>query len=288
MNVEQLRSFLEIAETASFYKAAERLGSTQPTISARIKSLEELLGRQLFHRAKNGVTLTESGHRFYQYAIIAVTALEHGRAEVRLPQGFDHVVGVGLQSYLALELAPFLIREVQRTLQGTAIRIEPEYSEAIVQHVSVGLLDLGVVYVPKIVSGLEVERLGSQQVVLAATPGLERNRDRLLTGYIQVNWGQEFLQVQNEALGADVTPATSVGAPRMALDLLFERGGAAYLDRRMIHDALENGRLRIVQSSPSYSRPVYLVWPSRRRTVEHTKVGEIIKRWFHEEPANSA
>ena len=50
MDINLARTFLEIAGTHSFRRAAERLLVTQTSVSARVRTLEQLLGRQLFVR----------------------------------------------------------------------------------------------------------------------------------------------------------------------------------------------------------------------------------------------
>ncbi|WP_238120919.1 MULTISPECIES: LysR family transcriptional regulator [unclassified Xanthobacter] len=60
----QLRYFLAVAELGNFTRAANRVGVTQPTLSAGIAKLEEKLGNRLFERNKRSVTLTPSGSRF--------------------------------------------------------------------------------------------------------------------------------------------------------------------------------------------------------------------------------
>ena len=54
MDVTLARTFLTVMDTGSFVLAAERLHVTQSTISSRIKTLEDLLGRSLFDRSKSG------------------------------------------------------------------------------------------------------------------------------------------------------------------------------------------------------------------------------------------
>jgi DNA-binding transcriptional LysR family regulator len=61
MELEQLRSFIAIAETRSFTKAAALAHLSQPTISRQINRLEMELGTQLFERYGHQVELTESG-----------------------------------------------------------------------------------------------------------------------------------------------------------------------------------------------------------------------------------
>ncbi|TIU75718.1 MAG: LysR family transcriptional regulator, partial [Mesorhizobium sp.] len=54
MDTENLRSFLEVAAHGSFTVAAHRLNLAQSTVSARIRGLEEQLGRKLFVRDSDG------------------------------------------------------------------------------------------------------------------------------------------------------------------------------------------------------------------------------------------
>ncbi|WP_244493967.1 helix-turn-helix domain-containing protein [Mesorhizobium sp. Root172] len=63
MDVELARSFLEIVSSGSFIRASRRLNVAQTTVSARIRSLEQQLGRPLFVRNKGGASLTPAGEQ---------------------------------------------------------------------------------------------------------------------------------------------------------------------------------------------------------------------------------
>jgi DNA-binding transcriptional LysR family regulator len=69
MELFQLRTFREVAETLNFTKAAHRLHLTQSAVSHQIRTLERDIGEPLFIRAKRGVRLSEAG----------VVALDHAR-----------------------------------------------------------------------------------------------------------------------------------------------------------------------------------------------------------------
>lgn len=68
MYLDGLKSFLVVAQEKSISKAAQRLHVTQPTLSMRIRKLEEGLGFQLIERNWNGVQLTKQGYYFLPYA----------------------------------------------------------------------------------------------------------------------------------------------------------------------------------------------------------------------------
>ena len=72
MDVNLARTFLVVAEPGSFVDTARKLNITQSTVSARIKGLEDLLGRPLFTRSKSGAELTGAGELFQKHALAMV------------------------------------------------------------------------------------------------------------------------------------------------------------------------------------------------------------------------
>lgn len=70
MNIvtDQITAFLEIVRKGSFSKAASSLGITQAALSIRIRKLEEQLEKTLIIRAKSGLTLSEAGREFQEFA----------------------------------------------------------------------------------------------------------------------------------------------------------------------------------------------------------------------------
>lgn len=82
MELWQLRTFCEIAETLNFTKASEKLHLTQSAVSHQIKALEEELGAQLFIRAKRGVILTDAGKVALKYAKQIIGEAEQMREHI--------------------------------------------------------------------------------------------------------------------------------------------------------------------------------------------------------------
>lgn len=69
MELRHIRYFLTVAEEGSFTKAAEKLCIAQPPLSRQIRDLEDELDAELFVRKARGLSLTEAGERFMQYAM---------------------------------------------------------------------------------------------------------------------------------------------------------------------------------------------------------------------------
>ena len=86
MNLNEVRTFLEVIETGSLVAASQRLHVTQSTVTARISALEEEVGQKLIHRYKSGAELTSAGFKFRRYAEVMVQLWRQARYEVSLPE----------------------------------------------------------------------------------------------------------------------------------------------------------------------------------------------------------
>ena len=82
MDLELLRTFLEVNRTRHFGEAAEALHLTQAAVSARIKQLESLLGVRLFDRLRRDICLTPEGHRLVRYADLLIAEWRKARQDV--------------------------------------------------------------------------------------------------------------------------------------------------------------------------------------------------------------
>ena len=68
MTLQQLHYAIVFSETGSMNKAAERLYIAQPSLTGAMQELERELGITIFHRSGRGVTLTNDGQEFIDYA----------------------------------------------------------------------------------------------------------------------------------------------------------------------------------------------------------------------------
>ena len=83
METTWLEDFLALAETRSFSRAAERRGVSQPSLSRRIRALEDWAGASFFDRSTHTVKLTGAGERFHPVAEDVLRRLQLGREEAR-------------------------------------------------------------------------------------------------------------------------------------------------------------------------------------------------------------
>ncbi|MBI1886530.1 MAG: LysR family transcriptional regulator [Chloroflexi bacterium] len=82
MDFGQVEAFVQVAAHNSFSRAAEVLQLTQPSITARIQSLERDLGEEVFERGGRGVRLTDAGQAFLPFAERILQTLQEARDAV--------------------------------------------------------------------------------------------------------------------------------------------------------------------------------------------------------------
>ena len=187
MDIELARTFLEIVETGNFIGASKRLNVTQSTISMRIRSLEETLGRSLFVRGRSGVTLTAAGLQFRRHAMTMVRAWCQARQEIALPPEFRTVLNVGGQFSLWHRLMLSWSGWMREQAPDVALRVETGPAEWLMQRLAEGSLDLALTYAPQNRPGVEIEQLVDETLVLVAT---EADHARVGSeDYLFVDWG---------------------------------------------------------------------------------------------------
>lgn len=112
MNIENLEAFVYVVHFNSFNKAADALFLSQPSITARIQSLERELDTKLFHREGRKFTLTEKGRQFLPYAQQILQSYKKGKQQLQTTGAGIKEIRLGctasVSHYLIPEILPAL------------------------------------------------------------------------------------------------------------------------------------------------------------------------------------
>ncbi|WP_198912427.1 LysR family transcriptional regulator [Parvularcula mediterranea] len=263
MDVTQARTFLAIVEGGNFVAASKRLFVTQSTVSARIKALEEQLGKPLFTRSKAGTALTPAGHQFYRFARSFVRVWEEARHQVAVPEAFDDTLAVGGQVSLWNRLLTRWVPVFQERRPRVALRCMSGMPQRLMREMSEGTLDLAILYRPEHRPGMAVEELIEDQLILVtAAP------DRPLTeSYIYCEWGTGFGEWHAAQFPELHNPGLAIDLGAIGVNLVINQKGAAYLPRRIVEPHLEEGLLTGIEDAPAFPYPAYAVW--QEEFVDH-------------------
>jgi LysR family transcriptional regulator, flagellar master operon regulator len=256
MDIELARTFVEIVSTGSFIKAAERLNVAQTTVSARVRLLEQQLGRPLFVRNKAGAALTPAGEQFLRYAPSFVQLWQRARQQVAVPEGHRAVLTVGSEVSLWQPLLAEWVRMMRRLHPDIALRVHVDVPQDLITHVAAGLVDIAIMYAPQHRPGLEVDLLLEEELVLVTT-SLETYRADD-PQYVHVEWGPDF-SLHHSVSFPDITPGLVSNLGPLALDHVLSEGGSGYFRMRAVQQHLESGKLHLVPGAPHFSFPVYAV-----------------------------
>lgn len=118
----QLKAFLETAETGSLSAAARKLGLTQPTLSRQVAAIERQLGVTLFERAGKAMVLTGTGLALLEHArVMGAAAEDLTLAATGQSQAVDGVVTISASEAVAAHLLPGVLARLRQQAPGIVI-----------------------------------------------------------------------------------------------------------------------------------------------------------------------
>lgn len=122
----QLETFLCVAESGSFNKAAEKLFISPPAVIKQINLLEENLGLQLFLRTHRGIQLTEAGKSLYQDAKYVIQYCKDSVTRARnAMRKTDDVIRIGTSPMTPAQVLVELWPKLQNYCPGTKFHLVP-------------------------------------------------------------------------------------------------------------------------------------------------------------------
>jgi DNA-binding transcriptional LysR family regulator len=267
MDIALLRTFLEVARQRHFGRAADRLHVTQSAVSARIKLLETTLGLELFSRKRNDIQLTLPGQRLMSHAETIVRGWQRARQELALePQ----------VTAIAVGFSPDLWEGAMRdwtlaTRQGhtdIALQLEMHTPQLLSERVISGGLDIALLFEPPQAPGMEIHALFDIRLLLVASQADISLQQAFDSNYILVDWGLSFALRHASLFGERPAPMLRVSSGSMALGLLLQQAGAAYLPEPSVRSHLQQGLLHRVADAPEISRRVFAIHRSGRQDEE--------------------
>lgn len=142
----RLKVFKTVADRLSFTKAAAELLISQPAVTKQINELERLLGKPLFLRHGNRITLTDDGVRLLEYAnrILALYG-ELRDAFVEEQGAFSGEIRLGASTTLSQYVLPGLLAKFRKLYPDVRVTLFNGNTEQIERQIADGKLDFGMI-----------------------------------------------------------------------------------------------------------------------------------------------
>ncbi len=287
MQLDLIDTFLDLCETKSFHQTAERLGVTQSTVSARVKTLEASVGARLFKRSRSGTALTTEGLRFEPHA----RGLKHNwltalNATKDVSLG-GVTIRIGLQHDLVSPDIRALIGELRQTFPNTAFFLESDYSAQMCTDLVSGAQDVAVLFSPKLLPDLHFEPLGEVRYVMVSTDtktiaGIQPDR------YIVGNYSPAFAQTHSALFPDLANGSLSIGQNSGMVSLLTSLSGTAYVSEASAAGLIAEGAYQRVADAPVIPQPLFVGLNTRnRRRTSFRRLVTILRQQFTSSPAKN-
>ncbi len=277
MDTEFARTFLAVVETGSFVRAAERVHLTQSTVSARIKNLEDQIGKPLFERHKNGVSLTAEGIKFQRHASALVRVWEQARSELSLPLNYQSIMTIGSQYSIWDNFLLSWLSQVRQAEPQVALRSVVGLSDTLMTWLIDGSIDMAIMYRPERRSGFEVELLFEDRLVLVSS--VKSNDEMKSENYVYVDWGPQFGEDHALHFPHLSPPGLLMDIGSLALKYVVSTPSFGYFPERTIRHLGKRAGVTFIPSAPVFSYPVYAVYPSNRQASLLAKTIESLKQF---------
>lgn len=173
LSIDQLQTFLAVAETGSFTAAAGRLGFTQPAVSQQIRALEEQIGAaRLFRRVGQRMHLTQAGETLLGYARDVVALAERAERHLQGLRGSANSrIELACAPSTGERLLPALLAAFRDAHPDVQFSVEVGPAERLLHWLGEGSVQAVVVDEHPRRRTLEALELGSEGVVCIAARG---------------------------------------------------------------------------------------------------------------------
>lgn len=280
MQIELIETFLDLMETKSFNRSAERLGITQSTVSHRINTLESALNRKLFTRNRAGTAPTAAGIRFAEHARSLRHQWQEAYRAVQTAGTFETSMRIGIQHDLTEILAEDWIGAIRRSMPAVSLYIETDYSGQMNLDLVSGDLDLGLIYTPRHLPDLHYTPIGEVEYVMVST--LTDRLDSIVADrYIRANYSPLFHTAHLLMFPQFGSAPVASGQNATITRLLLNLGGSAYVATHSAARMIGAGQCMRVNDAEPIAQTVHVAVNVRHRhSHPHKKIVSLLAGHF--------
>lgn len=261
MDIDLLKTFLEVEHTRHFGQAAYNLHLTQSAVSARIRLLEQQLGVRLFVRARHNIQLTRQGQRLLHHAKLLLQQWKNARADLAIDDDNPpQLLKINAIFMLWDMFLPDWLYRLYQQIEDIAVHAEADMNEMILRKLSDGLIDIGFILEPPNTLDLHIKPVAHIPLVLVSSKPNQNAHDATRNHYVQIDWGSQFKVLWQQHFSYQPQAVAQFGLARLGLEFLLTCEGNAYLPQHLCDMALAQQQLFIVEDAPIIELTVYVLY----------------------------
>ncbi|MDA1024052.1 MAG: LysR family transcriptional regulator [Proteobacteria bacterium] len=259
MNIKQLETLYWAVKLGSFTAAAERLNSTQSTVSMRIQNLEIDFGIELFDRSQRTARVTAKGRELVKYVEQLLNLMAEIRERLSAPETIPGTLRLGVVEMVSVTWLPALIRVLHESYPKIVLELDEALTQDLVAGLRSGALDLILAPGRMPEYDLNTRSLGTVEFVWMATPNLGVPDRRLKAQDLQ-QWPIVALSRESyhhsriedwfrsgNAYYRKIYTCKSLG---VAASLASAGLGITLLPIDYFQDQVDSGRLKVIETDP--------------------------------------
>lgn len=259
-SLAQLEAFYWITRLGSFHAAARHLHITQPTVSARIAELENLLGARLFERDRQRAALTARGHGMVDPVERMLKLSDDIAQHSGSSKTLRGLLRLGAVESVALLALPRLLTRFIASYPELKVELTLDVGSALSRKLNAGELDVAILTDPLVNETITVEPVGRIVLGWMASSQLKlprrdiRPRDlRALPVFTMPNPSTIFVAMTHWFDSADVQPehVSSCNSLALMARLIVEGQGVAVLPTALMKAEIDSGQIRLLTTKPA-------------------------------------
>jgi len=268
VDINCLRTFVEVAKTRHFGRAADNLFVTQAAVSQRIRQLEDMLSVRLFKRERNNIQLTRQGEKLLGYAANILQTWQRATQEVCAPDDYHDLSLAAPKSiwHSKLNTLPNQLFARHPRLHLTINTLD---SEAIIQRLNERSLDFAFLYEAPNLVEIESVHLFDIGFQMYSTRPNESTGSVSAERFVSVDLGLAFSRIVTTLLPQLHSAIFQANDWDMALDYLARYGGISLLPIELAKRA--PFKLYPIKGGQPVRRDVYLCFNTRIISEEFKK-----------------
>ena len=263
LDIHSVRIFTTIVRLGGFSAAARAHATTQPSVSRRIRDLEQHLGVALFDTRKKRATLTAKGAEFVAHAAELLGLVDSISARMTESIETAGIVRIGASETVAMTWLSSFVKSMRKEHPKVILAVDVDIVAGLISKFRSGLVDVIIVSPAFYEHGTEVLNIGSYEYSWMASPEIDLP-DRMITPndladfpIISLTDGSALYQLAVKWFrdhGAAPNWVNHCSSVTMVMALTEAALGISLLPASLMQDKIKSGQLRQLDVEPNFPK----------------------------------